>query len=282
MARIDLENITLKSINMEMETIKNSMINDNIANMQQDIFNLKITILNYEISNIISGISSKLSTIRELLDKNLSSLVTFIDTQLKDYEITEEEAEANVMKQLNNMKSLQENADYKNGNITEYNIDANTQSVLNDVRASWGDDLEPERIEFIERAASLINKGCKYSMTKDNPGAAKPDYLDCSGYVTWAMTQEGHSDIPLSSTTATFITSSKFHKVSHSELKPGDLCFKNLSTAGGGKNHVGIYIGKNSKNQDVFLHCSYSKSQPEVSTYGTMFKEYFTYDSWQK
>ena len=214
----------------------------------------------------------------------MTSLTEFVDNQLKDYQFTEEEAEENVMKQVSNLKSLiKSTLNYKKGNITDYNIDTSAQEVLDSVRNSWGEDLDPERIELIEKAASLVNKGCKYSQGSRNPRADNPNYLDCSSYVSWAYNKEGHNDVPIDSYTGTFVSSNSFKSISKSDLKPGDIALNNNSMAGGNSNHIGIYIGKNSSNQNVYLHCTSSGiNGPQVRVGDGNFSVYYGYNNWNK
>ncbi len=284
MSRIDLDNYTLKSINLEIDAKKNVMIKNEISNIEKEVMNLKSVILNYDITAIILNINLKLENIKRLLNKNMTSLTEFIDNQLKDYEFTEEEAEENVMKQISNLKSLiKSTLDYKKGNITDYNIDASAQEVLDSVRNSWGEDLDPERIELIEKAASLVNKGCKYSQGSRNPRADNPNYLDCSSYVSWAYNKEGHNDVPIDSYTGTFVSSNSFKSINKSDLKPGDIALNNNSMASGNSNHIGIYVGKNSSNQNVYLHCTSSGiNGPQVRVGDGNFSVYYGYNNWNK
>ena len=59
MSRIDLDNYTLKSINLEIDAKKNIMINNEISNIEKEVMNLKSVILNYDITAILLNINSK-------------------------------------------------------------------------------------------------------------------------------------------------------------------------------------------------------------------------------
>lgn len=165
------------------------------------------------------------------------------------------------------------------GNIDFGNIDSNVQSVLQDVMSRWPANMEEGRKIMILKAASLVNKGCKYSMGSKQPGSANPQYLDCSGYVAWAFTQTGHTDIPIWAYTATFLDHRKpFIEINKGDLIPGDVGLNNRSTSGGGSNHIAIYIGKNSNGKNVWLHCTSSGIDgPQVRIgdgYSSVFKRY--------
>jgi len=160
-------------------------------------------------------------------------------------------------------------------------MDESVQTVLNEVMKTWSADMESGRITLIEKAASIVNKGCHYSQAKRDPANSNPAYLDCSAYVAWAFTQTGHTDVPISAYTGTFVTSSNFKSISESELIPGDIGLNNSSTAGGNGNHIGIYIGKNSSGQNIWLHCSSSGIDgPQVRTGNGNFRVFYRYTNW--
>lgn len=134
--------------------------------------------------------------------------------------------------------------------------------------------------KMIEKGASLIGI-VSYSMEKrQGDGRDNPEFLDCSSFTAWAFHKSGITSVPYSSTTGTFIASSKFVDVDATRLQPGDIGLKNRSMAGGGGNHVGIYCGKLKNGTKVWMHCtSESSSSLTRNTSGAMFGNYtnFTY-----
>lgn len=159
-------------------------------------------------------------------------------------------------------------------------IDTDTQQVLTEVMATWP-SMEDGRKTLIQKAASLVNKGCKYSQEMRDPSSPSPAYLDCSAYVAWAFTQTGHSDVPVDAYTGTFVTASNFTSISESDLIPGDIGLNNSTTEGGNSNHIGIYIGKNSAGQNVWLHCTSSGiNGPQVRTGNGNFSVFYRYTNW--
>lgn len=163
------------------------------------------------------------------------------------------------------------------------NIDPEVQTVIQDCMASWPSDMESGRKALIAKAASLIGKGCSYSQGLREPDQAQPKYLDCSGYVSWAYTQIGITDVDAWGFTGTLLSNPVFHEIGESELKPGDIAFNNKSTSGGNSNHTGIYLGKNSSGENVWLHCSTTSSGgsgPQVRTGNGGFQYFFRYQNW--
>ena len=76
--------------------------------------------------------------------------------------------------------------------------------------------------------------------------------LDCSGYIKWVYWTawgEGYEDL-----NGTAGMSSSCLAISKDELKPGDLGVKQISSSSA--NHVGMYMGKNEKGNDLWIHCT--------------------------
>ncbi|WP_017815224.1 C40 family peptidase [Paenibacillus shenyangensis] len=89
----------------------------------------------------------------------------------------------------------------------------------------------------------------------EKSGTVRPYGLDCSGFIDWAFKTGG-----LGNTMSGGGTSYQWGRttsISMSELQPGDLVFKNIP-GNGGINHIGIYIGRNSNNNPLYVHCSSS------------------------
>ena len=77
--------------------------------------------------------------------------------------------------------------------------------------------------------------------------------LDCSGFVDWVYLTNGIDSFGTSATGGIW---SKCEQISGSELKPGDLGFKNIPGSSGGVNHVGIFAGLSESGQEIWIHCS--------------------------
>lgn len=87
-------------------------------------------------------------------------------------------------------------------------------------------------------------------------GSNQPYGLDCSGFVDWVYKTAGAGTILSSGGTAYQWEQS--YTVSESDLKPGDLVFKQRPGTSG-TNHVGIYVGKDENNRNLYCHCTYGK-----------------------
>lgn len=94
-------------------------------------------------------------------------------------------------------------------------------------------------------------------------GTVRPFGLDCSGYVTWAFCNAAGSadaaDIIKHGTRNQYANS---HKISWSELMPGDLVFFDHSSP-----HVGIIIGKKDNGNVIIAHCASSRNNVVVDEY---------------
>lgn len=144
--------------------------------------------------------------------------------------------------------------------VGSYNTDgiANEEAlnVLETLQESWSSDMDSRRGAVISKGASLIGK-VSYDMFGEDTrsGVDNPRTLDCSSFVAWAFHKSGFTDVPYSSTTGTFVSSSNFVQIQVSELIPGDIGLINM-IASGGSNHVGIYAGRDSNGTTMWLHCT--------------------------
>ena len=94
---------------------------------------------------------------------------------------------------------------------------------------SYGEGVEA----FIAIAESKL--GCPYVS-----GAKGPDRFDCSGFVYWCLNQAGVKQSYM--TSKGWTTCKKYLRITdRSELRRGDVLV--FSGTGGGKGHVGIYLG---------------------------------------
>lgn len=161
------------------------------------------------------------------------------------------------------------------------NIDPDIQKSIKEAMNSWPAGMEGGRKTLIAKAASLINKGVKYSQEQRDPTNPTPQYLDCSAYVSWAFSQIGCNDVPPTGFTATFVQSKCFSEINEKDLVPGDIGLFNKSLTGGNSNHIGIYLGKNSNNQQMWLHCSSGTPDgPQLSVGYNAFKVFYKYTNW--
>lgn len=97
--------------------------------------------------------------------------------------------------------------------------------------------------------------------------------LDCSGFVDWVYLTNG---IPTFGAAATGGIWPKCNQISRSELKPGDLGFKNIPAQSKGINHVGIFAGLTDSGQEIWIHCAGSTGCIKSVGYGG-FKYYCTF-----
>ena len=144
---------------------------------------------------------------------------------------------------------------------------------------------------LIEKGASLTG-AVTYGMLdppRQDDGRDSPTVLDCSSFVAWSFHKSGYTGIPYTSTTKTFIESSKFETIEASDLTVGDIGLKSATAPTGGANHVGIYCGKLKNGTKVWLHCTSSNRQSLTgNSSGVLMSSYtnFTYfrrlKNWEK
>lgn len=148
------------------------------------------------------------------------------------------------------------------------------QNILDNITAQYR-DLNAARVQFVTNAMDCVGKIPYYWGGK--PTYAYPDFagnnigsivaddgsgrtlkgFDCSGFVSFVYW--GTFNIkPLGMSTSNFTTLLGMEKISYSELVPGDIALMHLPGATGGVNHIGIYAGKNTAGQDLWIHCNSS------------------------
>ena len=112
------------------------------------------------------------------------------------------------------------------------------------------------------RRKAVVIKGMELlRFTKYNLGSkanndrlTKPAYLDCSGFVQWAILRATGYDIGH----GTAVQYSGSRAITEEELQVGDLGFKKpggVQNLGGG-NHVGIFVGYDKDGNKLWLHCT--------------------------
>ena len=90
--------------------------------------------------------------------------------------------------------------------------------------------------------------------SKQSTGKYKPYGLDCSGYTSWVYLTAGYTE---NIGVGTYAQIHNSYPISNSELKPGDLVFKQLNSTSG-INHVGIFF-KRENGVNYYIHCTSGK-----------------------
>ncbi len=117
----------------------------------------------------------------------------------------------------------------------------------------WGQDVVVSGGSFIAQVAAEGSQELRYA-DAEGTQVLIPYGLDCSGFVDWAYWTALNYRIG-SNTREQFANS---NPITEDELLPGDLGFL-CSPNDPAVNHVGMYVGKNSHGQMMWLHCSSNK-----------------------
>ena len=89
----------------------------------------------------------------------------------------------------------------------------------------------------------------------DTTDTYRPFGLDCSGYVDWVYKTAGIGNMLSGGGTAYQFGQS--YPIKADDLQVGDLAFLQMPNSSG-INHVGIYIGKDKDNNNIYAHCEWS------------------------
>ncbi|WP_433946993.1 C40 family peptidase [Paenibacillus sp. SN-8-1] len=145
-------------------------------------------------------------------------------------------------------------------------------SEYEDLLKNLHGDIGAARKKLIETALTLVGKVGYFWGGKSGPGwndqwgtlmkitapgsektgTLQPYGLDCSGFIDWSFKTTGLGNS--FSSGGTTYQWSKTYSISKDEMIPGDLIFKNIPGQGG-VNHIGIYIGKDQKGNNLYVHC---------------------------
>lgn len=116
-------------------------------------------------------------------------------------------------------------------------------------------------------AATLIKEAQKYLGTPYVWGGYSPSGFDCSGYVSYCLTNSGVRNTGHLTANGLLNICSR---VSKDQLQPGDLVFFQSTYNTSGASHVGIYIGSGEYGAGTFIHCG------DPCKYGDLNSSYWT------
>lgn len=101
------------------------------------------------------------------------------------------------------------------------------------------------------------------ALGNSNSGKVIPFGIDCSGFVDWSFRSAGLGKSFSKGGTA--MQWDATHSIKESELKIGDLAFKQTPWSKGA-NHIGIYVGNNNNGEKLFIHSSFTQNGVAVTT----------------
>lgn len=116
-------------------------------------------------------------------------------------------------------------------------------------------------------AATLIKEAQKYLGTPYVWGGYSPSGFDCSGYVSYCLTNSGVRNTGHLTADGLLNICTR---VSKDQLQPGDLVFFQGTYNTSGASHVGIYIGSGEYGAGTFIHCG------DPCKYGDLNSSYWT------
>lgn len=116
-------------------------------------------------------------------------------------------------------------------------------------------------------AATLIKEAQEYLGTPYVWGGYSPSGFDCSGYVSYCLTNSGVRNTGHLTANGLLNICSR---VSKDQLQPGDLVFFQGTYNTSGASHVGIYIGSGEYGAGTFIHCG------DPCKYGDLNSSYWT------
>ena len=118
-------------------------------------------------------------------------------------------------------------------------------SIVGKVKYFWGGKSQAGWNDDWGESTKVTAKG------SDTTGTYRPFGLDCSGYVDWVYKTAGIGNMLSGGGTAYQFKQS--YPIREDELQVGDLAFLQMPNSSG-INHVGIYIGKDDEDNNLYAH----------------------------
>lgn len=106
MAVINLDVEKIKSINDDLESSNATLLNNYFPNLVDLLGNIKTNVKNYQLNSILNTITSQVNGVSANLKKDLPTVTSFLESQMKSYVLSEEEAESAVNEVLGEMESF--------------------------------------------------------------------------------------------------------------------------------------------------------------------------------
>lgn len=121
-------------------------------------------------------------------------------------------------------------------------------SIIGKVKYFWGGKSAAGWNDDWGKKTKVTAKG------SDTTGTYRPFGLDCSGYVDWVYKTAGIGNMLSGGGTAYQFGQS--YPIRADDLQVGDLAFLQMPNSSG-INHVGIYVGKDKDDNNLYAHCEW-------------------------
>lgn len=136
----------------------------------------------------------------------------------------------------------------KMSNAAQQKLYDTALSIVGKVKYFWGGKSPAGWNDEWGKATLVTSSG------SETTGEYIPLGLDCSGYVDWVYKTAGIGNMLSGGGTAYQYGHS--YPIRADELQIGDLAFLQMPNSSG-INHVGIYIGKDKENNNLYAHCEW-------------------------
>lgn len=136
----------------------------------------------------------------------------------------------------------------KMSNVSQQKLYDTALSIVGKVKYFWGGKSPAGWNDKWGEDVLVTSSG------SETTGKYIPFGLDCSGYVDWVYKTAGIGNMLSGGGTAYQYGQS--YPIRSDELQIGDLAFLQMPNSSG-VNHVGIYIGKDKDNNNLYAHCEW-------------------------
>lgn len=106
MAIINLDAEQLKSLNTEIGSLDQSLLQSYLPQLENELGQVRSNVQNAELNSILNTISSQFTGVKSALSTELPKLETFLDEQIQSYATTEQEAAEAVNAVVSRMQQL--------------------------------------------------------------------------------------------------------------------------------------------------------------------------------
>lgn len=129
MSVISLDAQQIESLNQEIIALDNSLIKNNLPELESELNAINSNVKGDEINPIINTILSQYQSVKSSLSTEMPKLEAFLEQQLKSYTQTEEELETELTSVMNRMVALSDRVNGGNGTTPSGNRGSNSEDI---------------------------------------------------------------------------------------------------------------------------------------------------------
>lgn len=155
MATINLDAQTIQSLNSEISSLDNSLLNSYLPELESELNAINSNVQGDELHSIINTINSQFTSVKSSLATEFPKLESFLNEQMKSYTQTEEELDTELTAVLQKMALL--SGEGAKNFSTNTNSDSNGSSSEMDAMKAEIEELKQQNAELSKTSLQKAN-----------------------------------------------------------------------------------------------------------------------------